>query len=303
MIVSIGEVLIDAFPDYSRVGGAPFNFAAHVRNLGHPVRFVSRVGTDADARTILKEMQRQNVPAREVQTDDEHRTGRVNVELDANGSPRFDILTGVAYDHIDPDAVGPLDVPEPAQLVYFGTLAQRTPGGLDRIQRLLRKRPAEALGFLDINLRRNGYGQSSVEASLEQADVLKLNEEELEVLARMFSPKSGLDSFRSWLMERFGIRLMALTLGERGAELFARNGERLTARSVPVDRMKDTVGAGDAFAAVLAVGYLRGVPLRKVLSTAVSFSAAICGIEGALPADPAIYRNAAAAMEEEDHVR
>jgi fructokinase len=225
------------------------------------------------------------------------------VALDPTGSPRFEIVADVAYDYIDPEATDPLDVPEPAKLVYFGTLAQRTPGGLDRIQRLLRRKPAGALGYLDINLRKNGYGKKSVEASLEQADILKLNEEELEILGRMFSPKSDTASFREWLMERFGIRLMALTRGERGAAVFTHEGESLTVQAVPVDRVKDTVGAGDAFAAVLAVGYLRGVSLRKVLSTAVSFSARICGVEGALPDDPAIYRTAAAAMEEKNHVR
>ena len=291
MVTVIGEVLIDEFPEYSRIGGAPFNFAANLHRLGESVRLVTRTGMGAAGDRIRAAFSAIGMDAADLQTDPEKSTGRVEISWEVDRQHSFRILPDVAFDRIEP-------VPPPSgvRLVYFGTLAQRTPTGFAAVQKVVGSHPKSAMRFLDINLRADGFTSEVVERSLGQADVLKLNDEEWKVLHDMLAPSRPSAGFGRWLMERFDIRLIALTRGAAGAELFCAGGRHLRRQAPEMHQIADTVGAGDGFAAVLAAGLLRKRPLERVLAAATEFAAAVCTIAGALPDDDRWYQAAAARM-------
>lgn len=295
MILAIGEILFDVFPDYRRIGGAPFNFSVHLKRLGFQVRFVSRIGDDPEGREILDMLRRHGFDPHDLQVDHRNETGKVTVALDQSGVPDFDILQNVAYDHID--ATPAVDaILQNCTLIYFGTLIQRTAHGFDALQRILSGRKSPTKCFYDINLRPRCFSEKVVRASLHQADVLKLNQEELEVIQKMHGDDGGVDDFVAFLREHYTIDVVALTRGEKGARLFTPEGchEAAAAR---LNRPVDTVGAGDAFAAVLAAGYLRQQPPEKVLKAAVDLAARVCRVEGAIPDNERLYAEILRAME------
>jgi fructokinase len=139
MILALGEILFDVFPDYRRLGGAPFNFAFHLKQLGFPVRFVSRVGKDRNGKEIRAAVKAHGFSPADLQIDSRYATGTVAVSLNDTGVPTFDILPNVAYDYIDfTPAVGSLL--EDCTLIYFGTLIQRTERGFKNLQNILSAR-------------------------------------------------------------------------------------------------------------------------------------------------------------------
>ena len=289
MLVAIGEVLFDEFADRRRLGGAPFNVACHIRRFGLPVALVSRVGQDDDGRQIRSRLAEIGLDPRTLQQDPDHPTGRVKVILNAEGQPDFDIVSDVAYDHIRIDgAVKDLMAANP-ELIYFGTLAQRTPGGHRRLKMILDRRPAGARCLYDMNLRAGHFTPAVVEASLRRCDILKLSAEELASAQEMFHLSGDVDEQCARLMDRFGLTAIALTCGARGAALYA-DGRCHRAAAEIQGRLRDTVGAGDAFSAVLAAGLLSGWSPSKTLSRAVAFAGRICTVAGAIPPDPVHYR-------------
>lgn len=289
-IVVVGELLVDIFPDYQRIGGAPFNFAYHLKNFGFPVRFISRIGRDAYGDEILAMLNRNSFSTADIQVDEAHPTGQVHVSFDRNAQPQFDIMPDVAFDHIDFNACLPLETP--LSLVYFGTLIQRTEGGCARLQAFLDQIDSGVPCFYDINLRSGTRQPDVIEYSLKKADIVKLNEEELDYLCReMLQTEERSESAVFPLMSQYNIRALCLTRGSEGSELFLDNHEHFSVSASNVDPIVDTVGAGDAYAAVLALGYLRGWHPERILSLATMFSASICRIEGAVPEDPAFYQH------------
>jgi fructokinase len=296
MITAIGEVLIDEFPSYSRIGGAPFNFCVNVHRLGEKAHLITRIGDDAAGRRIMKMIDEIGIDAAGVQTDRSAQTGRVQITMEENGDHRFRILPGAAFDGIQPAPSCPI-----SRMVYFGSLAQRTDSGFKAIQNFITSQPPDVLRFLDINLRPGCFTQRVIERSLTHADVLKLNDGELQTIKAMLSPRLPTGDVETWLMRRFDISLIALTLGARGAELITPQGRRYRAVASDVDRIVDTVGAGDAFSAVLAVGLIRKRPLDRILEAANRFAAAVCSTEGALPDDRRFYDQAAALIGGDDN--
>ena len=284
IITAIGEALVDAFPDSRRVGGAPLNFAVHAHHLGCAVHFVTRLGDDDAGRLVLETMKRHGLDTRGVQIDPRRPTGLVRVQLSKNGTPTYDIMADVAYDTISP----PRGI-ENSRLIYYGTLAQRTPQGFDNLQRTLDALPEAAARFMDINLRPGNYRRCTVEALLARTRLLKLSREELATLGRMLFPPSPPRDLPQALMARFEIDEVVVTAGAEGATRMTRQGDADRVPAAPVPRIVDTVGAGDAFAAVWAAGWLRGVPTKRCLAAAAAFAAHICSLPGALPADVACY--------------
>ncbi len=286
----LGELLVDIFPDYQRIGGAPFNFAYHLKNFGMPVRFMSRIGRDAYGDEILSMLNRNRFSTADIQLDADHPTGQVQVSFDRNGQPEFDILDDVAFDHIDFE--GCLPVETPFSLVYFGTLIQRTQGGFSRFQAFLDQLDPEIFCLYDINLRQGTRQPKVIEFSLEKADIVKLNEEELDYLCReMLHTENRSEATVFSLMAQYDIQLLSLTRGSDGSELFLADHEHFSVSASDVNPIVDTVGAGDAYAAVLALGYLRRWNPEQILSIATMFSASICRIEGAVPEDAAFYQH------------
>jgi fructokinase len=295
MIIVIGEILVDQFPDYDRIGGAPFNFAYHLWQLGWPVRFFSRIGNDALGEKIRRYLEQKGFPQGDIQIDPNHPTGKVDVALDSQGVPHFAICDDVAYDYIAlPDAAAV--AASPVDLIYFGTLARRSPHGFSQVETFLKQTRAPVIQFCDINLRPPHINPAAVAASLKHADLLKLNSEELALVSRLCNGPGAVEDAIEWLLGDHGIDTVAVTRGAQGRSLYSK---RATSHSPPVQvaQMVDTVGAGDAYAAVLAAGRLNHLPDAVTLTLATRFAAAICAIPGATPDDAGLYKTIKGEME------
>jgi fructokinase len=284
----IGEILIDRFPDYVRVGGAPFNFAFHIKQMGWPVRFHTRIGDDAAGRQVMESLQKSGLSAKDVQIDTRHPTGLVEVALDSRGVPQFDIRADAAYDHLDLSAVPPGDLAS-AELVYFGTLIQRTEQGYLQVKAFLERKAPATLGFCDINLRPPHINPKAIQTSLRHTDILKLNTHELMQISAMTGGPQDQDA-SAWLLENYALSQIVLTMGAEGSKVIAAD-RTIASPPAKVDTIVDTVGAGDAYAAVFAAGCLKALPLDRTLALATEFAADICSLPGAVPTDLGIYRN------------
>lgn len=288
MILSIGEILHDVFPDQRRLGGAPFNFAFHLKMLGFPVRFVSRVGGDDAGRAILRRIEEAGFAAEDIGIDPDHETGWVRVRLDDKGSPTFHIIPDVAYDFITDDAHVTALVEGAPKLICFGSLIQRTEAGFRNLHDILDHRQNGTRLFYDMNLREGCRKVNIIEASLTRAHILKLSDEELDASARLLGIPGQGDALVDTLMNRFDIPVTAMTRGADGSSLFM-NGRRYEAATATNIQVVDTVGAGDAYAAMLAAGILDGKPPEAIISEATRFSGRICTVGGAIPAGRRFY--------------
>lgn len=288
MILVLGEILFDVFPRQKRLGGAPFNCAYHLYRLGLPLRFASRVGSDPEGRTILALLQKYGFPCEDIQRDPEAPTGKVMVAVDPQGLPSYTILPAVAYDYWETTPAIEDFLQRECRLVYFGSLIQRSAKGCATVQRLLQARPPEVKTLYDVNLRPDGFSRTILEQSLRQTDILKLNAEELDILAGLFVPNLAPTERLSGLATLFNLEMVALTRGAEGSTLFTADA-LYHARPQRGVKIRDTVGAGDAYAAMLAAGVVLRWPAQTILRLADRLAAKICGIEGAIPEDPAFY--------------
>ncbi len=283
MVIVVGEILFDQFPTYRRLGGAPFNFAYHLKRLGIPVRFITRVGKDAEGDEILETLGKYRFRTDDIQIDEEHSTGRVRIDLDPKGVPVFDIQADVAYDYVAiPKKLAASRKRGQPNLIYFGSLVQRSPHGFKTVQEFLSTKSPEDKCLYDMNLRPDGYSDTIIFESLKQADILKLNEDEVDLIRQMIGSDLDRSDFVRFLMDRYFLEMVALTKGERGSELYVGDA-RYDMEADSTDAVKDTVGAGDAYAAMVAVGYLKGWDPDRILSAATRFSARLCTVEGAIP--------------------
>ncbi len=290
MILAIGEILYDVFPNYKRLGGAPFNVAFHLKNMNTPVHFISRVGDDGEGRQIIDYLKENQFDVDGIQIDKNHETGKVMVELDDQGSPTFDIKTRAAYDYIDYNQIM-ASIPQlPIELIYFGTLAQRTQRGFETMRKFLSTASPETKILYDINLRPRCYNQPIIENSLQACNLLKLSREEVRVLEKMIDYKDSGLAFIDYLRDQYRVEMIALTKGADGSELFM-GDQHWQKGPLSPQTVVDTVGAGDAYTAVLAIGYVNKWPPKLILEKAAEFAAAICTIEGAIPPTTDFYRN------------
>lgn len=269
-----GEVLFDHFPDGSRVlGGAPFNVAWHLQAFGLSPRLVSRVGADSDGEAVLAAMRDWGMDTRGVQIDPQRPTGRVSVQF-RDGEPAYLIEPDCAYDAIEWQ---PPAQPSPI-LLYHGSLALRAPVSCDTLQRLVREAGCDTV-FLDVNLRSSWWDRDSVSRHIRSAHWLKLNQHELGLLVA--DDGADVASQAGTLLAESGLRGLILTLGAAGARAFTADGASLLVRPGHAENVVDTVGAGDAFAAVMILGITRGWPLPLALERAQQFAATIIGQRGA----------------------
>jgi fructokinase len=282
-VLAVGEVLWDLLPDGKQLGGAPGNFAYHCRSLGADARLVTRVGDDDLGREILARFAALGLPADFVAVDSEAPTGTVGVELDAAGQPRYTIHEGVAWDRIEADA-GSLAFAAEADAVYFGSLAQRAPTSRVAVGRIVAAAKAGALRVFDVNLRPPFVDRDVIAGSLEAANVLKLNDHELEVLAEMFGLAGTPREIVVGLASRFGLEAAAVTRGDSGSLLF-RAGGWSDHPGVAVE-VVDSIGAGDSFTAAMTMGLLEGLPLDEINRRANAVAAFVCTRPGGTPALP-----------------
>jgi fructokinase len=267
-----GEVLFDEFPDGAHVlGGAPFNVAWHLQAFGQAPCFVSRIGEDAAGLQIQAAMSDWGMDVGFLQTDPRLPTGRVKVTL-KGGEPSYDIVRPVAYDAIDPGVIC-----DRCELLYHGSLAVRDSRSADALQRQLAAGPRRV--FVDINLRAPWWEAGRVVEMIRRADWLKINADELAAV----DPTAGHD-VRSLadFTARYDLRGVIVTRGSAGARLYERDAGLLDVAPVRADTVVDTVGAGDAFAAVFILGLLRDWPLQTTLERAQAFASRIVANRGAI---------------------
>lgn len=288
-VVALGELLWDLFPDGPRFGGAPGNFAHHAAALGAQAVMVSAVGDDQLGREALDRLRGSGIDVRHVAISPSHPTGSVAVTLDAQGHAAYRFHHDEAWDFLSwSDSLAALA--DRCDAVCFGTLGQRRPESRATIQRFVAATRPSVLRVLDINLRPPHYDDEVIQRSLELANVLKLNDDELRLLADRFghSGKSQVQQAQA-IRQRCGLRLVAVTKGSAGAVLVSEQ-EVIESPGVAVE-VRDTVGAGDSFTAALVVGMLRGIELTTVAASACRIAEYVCTQSGATPALPSsIFR-------------
>ena len=294
--VVFGEALVDDFVTEQVVGGAPFNVARHLAAFLAPQLMITRIGNDKNGALVHAEFERFAMSEAGLQIDKMEETGRALVERGARAH-RFTILPVQAYDFINPEqALSAMDTVEPAAL-YFGTLAQRGPRSRDTLHALLDA--THATRFLDLNLREGQYDERSVFHSLHAADIVKVNEEELQSLFCWYCdlrpaaaplPADEVRAACAALVHMYSLDALIVTLGHRGSMYFGADGDIVPHRDNPAPPfIIDSVGAGDAFAAIFLLGRMRAWPLERTLARANAFAGAICTVPGAVPRDLAFY--------------
>jgi fructokinase len=245
---------------------------------------VSAVGSDDLGDQALEKLRNRGVRCDHVARDPLHDTGRVLVSLNVAGQASYEFASDVAWDHISwSEPLGALAAN--CNAVCFGTLGQRSQVSRETIRRFVAATPHQALRVFDVNLRQRFYDRETIEASLELASVLKLNDEELPVMAEMLGIRVGDErKVLRELADQFGLRVLALTRGPGGSLLMA-NGDEDECMAPPTT-VVDTVGAGDSFTAALVLGLLRGLPLDLINTRANAVAAFVCSQNGATPELP-----------------
>ena len=283
ILVGLGELLWDLLPQGRQMGGAPANFAYHAAAWGERGIVASCVGADPSGRELLRRLRGLGLSVRHVAADPSHPTGTVSVRLDARGVPEFTIHENVAWDYL-PWTPALQTLAEEADAVCFGSLAQRNAASRGTIERFLDATGAHCLRILDINLRQTFYTREVIERSLARSCVLKLNDGELPVLAQLLGIPGDIREVLARLRRQFALQMIVLTRGAQGSLLLTEQatlehpGTRVT--------VADTVGAGDAFTAAVAVGLLRGDTLADIQIKADRVAAYVCTQAGGTPAMP-----------------
>ncbi|MGQ9799155.1 MAG: PfkB family carbohydrate kinase [Ignavibacterium sp.] len=287
-ITSIGEILFDLFPTHKKLGGAPLNFIFHIHKLIGEGNIISRVGKDVLGIRAIEEIKLAGLNTDYIQIDRIHPTGVANVILDEQGNPEYEIDSERAYDFIElNDDIKNL-VWNETNCLYFGTLSQRSETSRTSIQALFNN--PDIKYFCDLNLRNDFYDEEIISASLHTTDFLKVNYKEINLLNDLITQIDyNTEKVAYELMEQFNISMIAVSRGKDGSTIFE-NGKRYDYTSIDV-KVKDTTGAGDAFSAMLCLGYLQGLEINRINKLANDFAGEICMIDGALPKNDRIYDN------------
>lgn len=286
-VTGVGEALWDMLPEGARFGGAVTNVMCHAAMLGVRASLVSRVGIDSLGEEALRALQTCGADTTYMQRDPDRPTGTVQVQLDAGGQPRYEIKEGVAWDAIAwEDRLKTLAAD--ADAVCFGTLAQRAEPSRATVRRFVEEARPDALRVFDVNLRQHYYDAETVRESLRLTNVVKLNDEELPVVAGMCGLEGSERNALEGLREQYNLRLAILTRGAAGALLLA-DGEEVDHPGFPIT-VKDAIGAGDAFTATVIVGLLRGYSLDAIAEHACRVGAYVCTQAGATPPLPSELR-------------
>lgn len=276
-VVGIGELLWDVFPDQKKAGGAPINFVYHATQMGAEGTAISAVGNDVFGTEIVMQLEKNGI-CNSIEKV-EHPTGSVLVELD-NGSPTYTIIEHVAWDYL-PLTQQAIELVKKADAICFGTLAQRAPVSHETIATLLSYARKDALRFFDINIRQHYYSKELIEASLEKANVFKLNDEELILLRPMFQLEGSDEEVCRWFMRQYNLRYLVLTGGSVFSTIYSETEE--STLPTPKVSVADTVGAGDSFSGAFIYSILTGKSLQEAHQKAVDIAAFVCTQQGAWP--------------------
>ena len=292
-IVSFGEALWDLLPSGPVLGGAPLNFAYRVNSLGHRSIIVSRLGKDDLGEKAREQIVTLGMDDTCLQWDDAYPTGTVDIYFDEDKNPNYTIIENVAYDYIEFSA-DLENIVKNADCLCFGTLAQRNTVSRQTLQRLLSKFYGK-FRLLDINLRKNCFSDETLKSSLEQANVLKLNDEELTVLVGLLGlPGDSAPDQAENLLKHAGLAYCVVTLGERGAFALSHRGEKIYRPGYHVN-LVDPCGSGDGFAAGFIHALHQGESLKQACRLGNALGAMVAQQEGAT--QPISYREVMAFMD------
>lgn len=282
-IVGIGEVLWDFFEDQNKyvLGGAPFNFAYHVNQFGLNSLVISAIGNDKLGQKLEADVKKKNVPYMLERLN--LPTGVVNIK-EVDGKPRYDILTERAWDYIS-KTEQLKEIAANTKAACFGSLAQRSETSRNSILAFLDAMPSDALRIFDINLRQNWYTEEVIKTSLQKANVLKINDDELLIIQRMFGYIDiTQENTCRLIMRDYQLDMLILTCGDKGSYIFTK--DEMSYLSTNDIKVVDTVGAGDSFTASFIASMLKGKTIHEAHRIAVNVSAFVCTQEGATPIIP-----------------
>ncbi len=281
-VVGLGEALWDILPDGKKLGGAPANFAFHAGQFGLNAIAVSALGEDKLAEETIEQLEAKKLAYCMPRVP--YHTGTVQVTLDAGGVPTYDIKENVAWDNIpfnkDIEAIA-----RKTRAVCWGSLAQRNVVSRNTIYSFLDATPKDCMKIFDINLRQNFYTKEAIRASIKRCNVLKINDEELVLIGRMFG-YPGLDiENKCWLiLGKYNLDMLVLTCGINGSYVFTRG--TMSYQPTPKVKVADTVGAGDSFTGSFCAAILYGKSVAEAHRLAVEVSAYVCTQNGAMPVLP-----------------
>ena len=281
-IVGLGEALWDVLPDGKKLGGAPANFAYHAAQFGLDTIAISALGEDKLAEETIDALKEHNLSYLMPRVP--YPTGTVQVTLTGDGIPTYDIKENVAWDNI-PLTDEMLEIAKNARAVCFGSLAQRNVVSRENIHKFLDATPDDCVKIFDINLRQQFYTKEVIKESLKRCNILKINDEELVLIGRMFG-YPGLDiENKCWLiLGKYNLDMLVLTCGTNGSYVFTPG--QMSFQETPKVEVADTVGAGDSFTGSFVGSILNGKPVPEAHKTAVQVSAFVCTQNGAMPVVP-----------------
>ena len=287
-VVGMGEALWDVLPEGKKIGGAPANFAYHISQFGLPSCVVSAVGNDPLGDEILENFTSKGL--NQLIERVPYPTGTVQVEIDQAGIPQYDIKENVAWDNI-PFTPQLDELAGKTRAVCFGSLAQRNVVSRETIARFLDRMPVreDSLVVFDVNLRQGFYNKEILCESMRRCNILKINDEELVTVSRMFG-YPGIDlQDKCWiLLAKYNLKMLILTCGTNGSYVFTPGV--VSFQETPKVKVADTVGAGDSFTATFTAAILSGKPVPEAHKLAVEVSAYVCTQSGAMPELPEAFR-------------
>lgn len=287
IVVGMGEALWDVLPEGKKIGGAPANFAYHVSQFGLPSCVVSAIGDDALGKEIIENFTSKGLD--QLIAEVPYPTGTVQVEIDQTGIPLYDIKENVAWDNIP--YTEHLDaLAKRTKAVCFGSLAQRNVASRETINHFLDTMPKDddSLIVFDVNLRQGFYNKEILCKSMQNCNILKINDEELITVSRMFG-YPGIDlQDKCWiLLGKYNLKMLILTCGINGSYVFTPGN--VSFQPTPKVEVTDTVGAGDSFTAAFIASILKGKSVTEAHTIAVKTSAFVCTQKGAMPILPPEY--------------
>lgn len=289
IIVGMGEALWDVLPEGKKIGGAPANFAYHVSQFGLESRVVSAIGEDRLGAEITENFCDKGLKQEVAVVP--YPTGTVQVELDDNGVPCYDIKENVAWDNI-PFTPALAELAQHTQAVCFGSLAQRNVVSRNTIHHFLDAMPEDEQTYkiFDINLRQGFYTKEIICDSMRRCNILKMNDEELVTISRIFG-YPGIDlQNKCWiLLSKYDLKMLILTCGVNGSYVFTPG--KVSFVETPKVEVADTVGAGDSFTATFISALIKGLPISDAHKLAVRTSAYVCTQNGAMPLLPDYLKN------------
>ena len=286
-VVGLGEALWDVLPEGKKLGGAPANFAFHAGQFGLNSIAVSALGEDKLAEETIQQLEEKKLQYCMPRVP--YPTGTVQVTLDDEGIPTYDIKENVAWDNI-PFTDEVKAIAENARAVCWGSLAQRNVVSRESIYKFLDATPKDCMKIFDINLRQNFYTKEIIVNSLRHCDVLKINDEELVVVSRLFEyPGLSTEDKCRRILNKYNLKMLVLTCGVNGSYVFTPN--EMSFYATPRVQVADTVGAGDSFTGTFCASILDGMTVTDAHKRAVEVSAYVCTQNGAMPELPEEVKN------------